>query len=122
MYARRGTRPPPAGRRRGLQQRNVDALNDLLDPDVFNHEAIPELQHGIDGFKEAVRWILDAFPILRYDVEDIVAEGDQVMARLIFSGTHEGEFWGIPPTGRRISVQHLHWWRFASSKVVESVR
>ncbi len=73
-------------------EHDVDALGELLDPDVFNHEVIPELQHGIDGFKEAIRWVLAAFPDLRYDVEDIVAEGDQVMACLIFSGTHEGEF------------------------------
>ncbi len=41
------------------------------------------------------------------------------MARLFFSGTHEGEFWGISPTGRRITVQHVHWWRFADGKVLE---
>ncbi len=66
-----------------FNERNVDAFDDLLDPDVFNHEAIPELQHGIDGFKEAVRWVLAAFPDLRYELENIVAEGEQVMARLI---------------------------------------
>jgi predicted ester cyclase len=91
-----------------FNEHSVDALDELLDPDVFNHEAIADLQHGIDGFNEAVRWVLAAFPDLRYDTEDIVAEGDQVMARLTFSGTHEGEFWGISPTGRRITVQHVH--------------
>jgi hypothetical protein len=49
----------------------VDALNEPLASGVFNHEAIPELQHGIGGFKEAVRWVLAAFPDLRYDAEDI---------------------------------------------------
>lgn len=51
--------------------------------------------------------------------EDIVVEGDQVMARSTFSGIHEGEFWGISPTGGRIAVQHVHWWRFANGKTVE---
>jgi predicted ester cyclase len=41
------------------------------------------------------------------------------MARSTFSGIHEGEFWGISPTGRRIVVQHVHWWRFANGKTVE---
>src|SRR5215212_5095768 len=98
-------------------EHDVDALDELLDPDVFNHEAIPELQHGIDGFKEAVRWVLAACPDLRYGVEDIVAEGDQVMSHVTFSGTHEGEFWGISPTRKRIAVQHVHWWRFANGKI-----
>ncbi len=37
--------------------------------EAFNHKAIPELQRGIDGFKEAVRWVLAAFPDLRYEIE-----------------------------------------------------
>lgn len=51
--------------------------------------------------------------------EDIVVEGDQVMARSTFSGIHEGEFWGILPIGKRIAVQHVYWWRFANGKTVE---
>jgi hypothetical protein len=59
-----------------FNEHNVDALDEILDPDIFYHEAIPELRHGIGVFKEAVRWVLAAFPDLRYDTEDIVAEGD----------------------------------------------
>ncbi len=49
----------------------------------------------------------------------MIAEGDKVAARMTSSGTHEGEFVGIPPTGKRISVQHVHWFRLGDGKVVE---
>jgi predicted ester cyclase len=80
---------------------------------------MPEPQHGIDGFKEAVRWVFVASPDLHYDTEDIVGQGDQVMARLTFRGIHEGEYWGISPIGKRIAVQHMHWCRFADGRIVE---
>jgi hypothetical protein len=52
-------------------------------------------------------------------VEDIVADGDMVAIRGTASGTHEGEFFGHPPTGKRFSAEQVHWFRLADAKVVQ---
>jgi predicted ester cyclase len=85
---------------------NPQVLDEVMAPDYFNHAAVADHQHGIEGVKHIVSWLRAAFTD-RYDIEDIVAEGDRVAVRVIFSGTHEGEFMGVPPSGRRISVEQV---------------
>lgn len=98
---------------------NPDILDEFMAPDVFNHNAVPEHQHGIEGAKHIHRWVRGGFPDARMDIEDMIAEADKVAAYITSSGTHEGEFVGIAPTGRRFSVKHVHWFRLAGGKVVE---
>lgn len=64
-------------------------------------------------------WLFSVFPDHRFGVEDAVADGDTVAVRGSCSGTHEGEFLGIPPTGERFAVQQVHWFRVADGKVAE---
>ena len=100
--------------------RNIVILDELLTPESFNHEAYhPDWQRGGDGYRRTFEWLLAAFPDFRHDIEDIVAEGDMVAARVTMTGTHEGEFVGIPATNRRFSVQQIHWFRLADGKLVE---
>ncbi len=70
---------------------NLDVLDELVAPDVFNHTAVPEHQHGIGGFKHIVRWPHTILPDSRYEIEDMIAEEDRVAYRITFSGIHEGE-------------------------------
>lgn len=100
-------------------EHNPDALGELAAPDVVNHDMLPEYQHGIDGFKHLIRWVHTASPDARNDVEDMIAEGDKVAVRVTVSGTHTGEIRGIPPTGKRFSVDHVHWYRLADGKIAE---
>ena len=74
---------------------------------------------GPEEMKRTVRMVTAAFPDNRHEVEDVFAEGDRVMVRATLTGTHEGPFIGIPPTGRRISVQEIHVYRLRDGKVVE---
>jgi predicted ester cyclase len=60
-----------------------------------------------------------AFPDLRFEIEELVAEGDVVAGRLTMSGTHEGPLMGIPPTGRAVRQDHMHFVRFEGGKAVE---
>ncbi len=104
----------------GWNQHNPDAIDEIVAPDYFNHAAVPEHQRGIAGAKHILNWLMAAFPDTRFDIEDIIADGDMVAIRGTASGTHEGgELWGIPPTGKRFAVQQVHWFRVADGKVAE---
>ncbi len=98
---------------------NLDVLDELLAPDIFDHAAVPEHQHGIDGFKHVMEWVGTFSSDVHYHIEDIIAEGDKVAVRMTQSGTHTGTVRDIPPTGKRFSVDYVHWFRVADGKVAE---
>ncbi|MGI8911649.1 MAG: ester cyclase [Rubrobacteraceae bacterium] len=94
-------------------------IDELVSPDYLNHAASPEHQHGIAAVKHVMNWLFAVFPDHRFDIEDAVANGDTVAVRGTCSGTHEGELWGISPTGERFAAQQVHWFRVADGKVAE---
>ena len=97
---------------------DLAAIDELVSPEYFNHAAsTAEYQRG--GAKLAVEWLLSVFPDHRFDIEDAAAEGDTVAVRGTMGGTHEGELMGIAPTGERVAVQQVHWFRVADGKVAE---
>ena len=98
---------------------DLDVLDELVALDIVNHSAVPEHQHGIEGFRRVNRWVRDAFSDAHYRIDDMIAEGDMVACRITASGTHDGEFRGNPPTGKWFSVDHVHWHRLAEGKLVE---
>ena len=59
------------------------------------------------------------FPDLRFTIEELVGEGDTVAGRVTMSGTHEGEFMGIPPTARSVRQDQMHFVRFRDGKAIE---
>lgn len=97
----------------------LDALDELVAQDMVNHSAVPEHQHGIEGFRHVNRRVRAAFSDAPYPIDDMIAEGDMVACRITLSGTHDGEFRGSPPSGKRFSVDHVHWHRLAGGKLVE---
>lgn len=74
---------------------------------------------GPEDMKQTVRMVTAAFPDNRHRVEEMIAEGDTVVARVTLTGTHEGPFMGIPPTGRKIEVTEIHVYRMRGGKAVE---
>ena len=103
----------------GWNGHNPNVADEVVSPDYFNHAAVAEHQRGIAGAKHILNWLIAAFPDTRFEIEDIIAEGDMVALRGTTSGTHEGEFAGIAPTGKRFAVQQTHWIRVADGKLVE---
>ncbi len=83
-------------REEGYNEGNPDVVDELVAPDVFNHPAVPEHQHGIDGFKHVIVWVRDIGPDTHYDIDDIIAGGDKVAVRMTVSGTHTGPIGDIP--------------------------
>src|SRR5215212_5225693 len=82
---------------------NLDVADEIYAPDYVGHDpSNPQDVRGLEAAKRAAADYRRAFPDLRVTVEDLIAEGDRVAARLRFRGTHRGELDGIAPTGRRV--------------------
>jgi steroid delta-isomerase-like uncharacterized protein len=91
---------------------DVDGFGDLLADDFVDHEELPGLAPTKDGVMAFFQMYFAAFPDLRMDPEDVISSGDKVVARARATGTHQGEFMGMPPTGRRVDVQLVDIIRF----------
>ena len=91
---------------------DIDGFGRQLADDFVEREEIPGLPPTKDGVVQYFRIMLAAFPDLRMDVQDSFASGDRAVARLRISGTHQGEFMGIPATGKPVSVNLIDITRF----------
>src|SRR5690348_2318453 len=80
---------------------DLDAFAQLLDPNVVDHSMPPGFPPGADGNRQFVAMLRHAFPDFRVMADDLIAEGDKVVARVTAHGTHQGEFMGIPATGKQ---------------------
>jgi predicted ester cyclase len=98
--------------------KNLAVLDEQIAPDAVDH-SFPDLS-GVDAFKIPIGGLLAAFPDLQVTPEFIVADGDMVMALATFTGTHQGEFLGVPPTGKQITWSHVDINRIQDGKVVEA--
>jgi len=89
-------------------------------PDIVIHYAeMPEPLQGLETWQQGYELVKRAFPDLKIHVDDLVAAGDKVGLRLTLSGTHQGEFQGIPATGRTISYVSHEFYRVADGLVAE---
>ncbi len=102
-----------------INTNNEAAFMKLLAPNVVDHYAPPGLPPGRDGWNINRKMFRAAFPDGTWTAEDVFAEGDLVVGRYTFRGTHLGEFFGIPATGRRITVSNIHIGRIVDGKIVE---
>ncbi len=102
-----------------LSSGNLEALEEVIAPDVVDHNAQPGQPGGIEGTRQVVGMFRAAFPDLRFIPEDLIAEGDRVVARLTVTGTHRGEFQGLPPTGKQVTMSGVEIVRLAGGKAVE---
>jgi steroid delta-isomerase-like uncharacterized protein len=101
---------------------DLDLADQLIATNAVNHD--PQLPPGVpsgpQGLKAVVSMLRSAFPDDRHTIEDLIAEGDKVVVRLTHSGTHQGSFFDLPPTGKHISQTSIHIFRFADGKLVEA--
>jgi steroid delta-isomerase-like uncharacterized protein len=98
---------------------NLDAANEILSAEFVDH-LTHEDERGLEELKHYVGIYRDAFPDIQDTVEDVVAEGDKVVVRWMSSGTHQGEFMGVAPTGRHVTFTGMRLFRIAANKIVES--
>jgi predicted ester cyclase len=97
----------------------VDPLDEIVAPDFVDHDPTPGQSPGLAGLKQAVGLFRAAFPDGEMTVNELVAEGDKVLARVTLCGTQSGEFGGIAATGRYVSAEGIEAFRIKRGKIVE---
>jgi steroid delta-isomerase-like uncharacterized protein len=99
---------------------NLAVAEEVYATDVVVHGLPPELPSGVEGVKATVRAYRAAFPDFRLTVEDLIAEGDRVVGRWTLRGTHKGELFGIPATGKQVMITGINIDRIADGRIAES--
>jgi steroid delta-isomerase-like uncharacterized protein len=93
---------------------------ELISPDaVFHVPGRPEPMRGPAGYLAVIGMMRSGFPDIQWTLEEMIAEDDKVAARFTMRGTHQGSFFGVPPTGKTIAVQALNFYRLSGGQFIE---
>ncbi|MBV9278940.1 MAG: ester cyclase [Chloroflexi bacterium] len=103
----------------GLNQRNTAVFDEVLAPNYVNYD-FPAPTPGPEGFKQVMAMFFHAFPDIHEVSEDVISEGDKVAVRGRFTGTHGGEFMGIPATGKQVRVSYIGMYPVENGQIVEN--
>jgi steroid delta-isomerase-like uncharacterized protein len=95
-------------------------IDELVDPDVLIRTPLPVEATGTQAIKEVFARLLRAFPDLHITVEDLIAEDDKVVSRNSVTGTHKGEYMGLPPTGKTVTYSEIFVFRFVNGRIAET--
>jgi steroid delta-isomerase-like uncharacterized protein len=104
-----------------FNQKDIDFLDEFLAEDFVEHAIPPELASGDDP-ADVKAWFTEffaAFPDIRVTVQQILVDDDRCVGHLMLTGTHEGEFLGLPPTGREVTWEWVDIIRFADGRAAE---
>jgi steroid delta-isomerase-like uncharacterized protein len=97
---------------------SVTALEELISPNIVFRGSIGTAVKGIEEFKQYVSKIRAAFPDFHNHIEELIGEGEKVVARLRYTGTHRGELFGFSGTGRKVTYQGIAIFQFREGKIV----
>ncbi len=104
-----------------FNQGRYEVADELLSAGWIGHDpALPEPSRGPEGLKQAAGGYREAFPDLYVTIDHQCAEGDSVATRWTARGTHQGEFWGVAPTGKQATVTGITIDRIEDDRIVES--
>ncbi len=96
-----------------------DLIEEFATPDFIENEEMPGMPTGLEGVKAFISMMHEAFSDLTYDIQDQVAEGDKIWARVKMRGTHTGDFMGIPATNKSVEIDAIDIVRFEGGKAAE---
>jgi steroid delta-isomerase-like uncharacterized protein len=102
-----------------MNQGKLEVIDQLVAEGYIEHEHYPGSPPTFDGLKQTVGAFRNAFPDLRFEVHNMIVENDTVVAYATLHGTHQGEFAGIPATGKTVAVAGIDTVRFANGKAIE---
>jgi predicted ester cyclase len=118
----RGTSVDNAATMRSAYERisegDISGFGDLVAEGFVEHEEIPGLPPTKDGMLEYFGLLLSAFPDMRMHVDDVMSDGDKTVARVRATATHDGDFMGVPPTGKQVEIQLIDIMRFDDEGLV----
>jgi steroid delta-isomerase-like uncharacterized protein len=103
-----------------INQGRLNRADDLVKEDFVELDPLPGQAQGREGLKAAIHGLLSAFPDMHWVVNEMVAEGEKVVTRFVWTGTHRGNFLGIPATGRSVEVKGVVIDRLEDGKMADS--
>jgi len=103
-----------------LEKANWTAFMERHASNFVYHASIDPKPWTREQFEHGVRMLHAAFPDWRHTTEDVIAEGDKVVARMTVQGTHKGDFMGIPATGKEVAFTNISIFRIADGKIAEA--
>ena len=103
----------------GWNANDLGVYDELVTPDFLDHQALPGLEPGREGFKMLNVMFRSAFPDVWVTVDGIIAEDDKVSCRWTSTGTHKGDLFGIPPTGNEVRVTATVYYRVEDGRLAE---
>jgi predicted ester cyclase len=95
-------------------------IDELVEPNAVIRTPLPIEATGPQLAKEVFGRLLRAYPDLHITVEDLIEEGDKIVSRNVVTGTHQGEYMGLPPTGKSVTYNEIFIVRFAGGRIAES--
>jgi steroid delta-isomerase-like uncharacterized protein len=95
------------------------AMHEVMAEDFLDHDPLPGQPPGVEGGEYVVSTMHGAHPDLRFDIDDLVAEGDRVTIRWTLHGTNTGPMLGRPPTGQPVELAAIVIFRIADGKIAE---
>jgi len=99
--------------------KNYGIVDELCAPEFVAHDLPAGVPANREGFKKVATVIHNAFPDIRFTLEDMIAEKEKVVLRWDSTGTHKGEFMGIPVTNKKVNRSGITIYRMAGGKIVE---
>ena len=103
-----------------INQNRMDRADDLVVEDFVELDPLPGQRQGREGLKEVLGMMQAAFPDIHRVIDEMVAEGDRVVTRFTWTGTHRSAFLGVRATGRRVTVKGVVMDQLVDGKMNES--
>jgi steroid delta-isomerase-like uncharacterized protein len=103
-----------------INQGRIDSAERFVWEDVVEQVPFPGQGPGVEGLKDVLRGMRAGFPDIHFAIEEQIAEGDKVLSRFEWTGTHRGEFLGVPATGRPVKVWGMVVDRLVDGRIKET--
>jgi len=102
-----------------LNKGTLAVADEILATNIIVHSSLPTIIHGVENVKQSMAGFRAAFPDQHFTIEDEISEGDKVVFRYVYRGTHQGEFQGIAPTGKQVAVAGIAIYQITGGRIEE---